>query len=197
MSYEIKSESYGRRLPKITAEADSTDDLVSLGVDYAEGSTCLIGDTTYKLDKVSGWVIPGESDGQSIYDDKDLIIRLDCTYGEGETFDFVNISPSLEEIYNFFYNPNGDSRGHGMSYLVLSVYSDDGLSERYQYRWIDAPASDGAITSIVALEPDAGVDTSGGTPVGYVETQTVTYTVADGRVSIETVLGTFEITPDA
>ena len=55
MAYTIISESYGRRLPKISATADSADDLVSLGTDYAEGSTCVISDKTYKLDKVQGW----------------------------------------------------------------------------------------------------------------------------------------------
>lgn len=59
MAYEILTESYGRRLPKITAEADSTDDLATLGTNYAEGSTCVIGDKTYSLDKVQGWVEHG------------------------------------------------------------------------------------------------------------------------------------------
>lgn len=59
MAYTITSESYGRRLPKITATADSTDDLAALGTNYAEGSTVNVGGTTYSLDKVSGWIIPG------------------------------------------------------------------------------------------------------------------------------------------
>lgn len=63
MAYEITSESYGRRLPKITATADSTDDLATLGTDWAEGSTCTISDTTYKLDKVAGWVDPSSGGG--------------------------------------------------------------------------------------------------------------------------------------
>lgn len=63
MAYEILTESYGRRLPKITAEADSTDDLATLGTNYAEGSTCVIGDKTYSLDKVQGWVEPGSGGG--------------------------------------------------------------------------------------------------------------------------------------
>ena len=63
MSYEITSESYGRRLPKITATATSTDDLATLGTDWAEGSTCTISDTTYKLDKVKGWVDPSSGGG--------------------------------------------------------------------------------------------------------------------------------------
>ena len=63
MSYTILTESYGRRLPKITAEADSTDDLTTLGTDWAEGSTCEISTTTYKLDKVKGWVDPSSGGG--------------------------------------------------------------------------------------------------------------------------------------
>lgn len=63
MAYEITSESYGRRLPKITATADSTDDLASLGTNWAEGSTCAISGTTYKLDKVKGWVDPDSGGG--------------------------------------------------------------------------------------------------------------------------------------
>lgn len=63
MAYQITSESYGRRLPKITATADSTDDLSTLGTDWAEGSTCVIGSTTYSLDKVQGWVEPGSGGG--------------------------------------------------------------------------------------------------------------------------------------
>lgn len=63
MAYTITSESYGRRLPKITATADSTDDLATLGTNWAEGSTCVISDTTYKLDKVQGWVDPSSGGG--------------------------------------------------------------------------------------------------------------------------------------
>lgn len=62
MAYTITSESYGRRLPKITAEADSTDDLIDLGTNYAEGSVVDIGGTKYALDKVQGWVIGGGSE---------------------------------------------------------------------------------------------------------------------------------------
>ena len=63
MAYTITSESYGARLPKITATADSTDDLATLGTNFAEGSTCVISDTTYKLDKVKGWVDPSSGGG--------------------------------------------------------------------------------------------------------------------------------------
>lgn len=63
MGFQILSESYGRRLPKITAEADSADDLTALGTSYAEGSTCTVGEDEYVLDKVGGWVIPGSGGG--------------------------------------------------------------------------------------------------------------------------------------
>lgn len=63
MAYEILSESYGRRLPKITATAESADDLTSLGTDYAEGSICTISDKTYTLDKVQGWIEAGSGGG--------------------------------------------------------------------------------------------------------------------------------------
>ena len=63
MAYTILTESYGRRLPKITATAESTDDLATLGTDFAEGSTVVIGDKTYSLDKVQGWVEPGSGGG--------------------------------------------------------------------------------------------------------------------------------------
>lgn len=91
MAYEILTESYGRRLPKITAEADSTDDLATLGVNYAEGSTCAISDKTYVLDKVSGWVESGSGGGgggggvfivNTEYDADTGIMTLDKTFGE-------------------------------------------------------------------------------------------------------------------
>lgn len=72
MAYEITSESYGARLPKITATADSTDDLATLGTNFAEGSTCVISDTTYKLDKVKGWIDPTAGGGGG--DDGDIVV---------------------------------------------------------------------------------------------------------------------------
>lgn len=63
MAYTIISESYGPRKPFITATADSTDDLATLGTDFAEGSTCVISTTTYKLDKVKGWIDPSQGGG--------------------------------------------------------------------------------------------------------------------------------------
>ncbi len=87
MAYEIKSESYGRRLPKITATADSTDDLATLGIDWAEGSSCVIGDKTYTLDKVQGWIEAGSGGGGAsiltvtISADDDLY-TLDKTWAE-------------------------------------------------------------------------------------------------------------------
>ena len=56
MAWEIISESYGRRLPFVRITADSTDDFADIGTLYAEGSTVTIGKTTYKLDKVQGWI---------------------------------------------------------------------------------------------------------------------------------------------
>ena len=63
MAYTITSESYGPRKPFITATATSTDDLAALGTDFAEGSTCIISTTTYKLDKVKGWIDPSQGGG--------------------------------------------------------------------------------------------------------------------------------------
>lgn len=87
MSYQITSESYGRRLPKITATADSTDDLATLGTNFAEGSTCVIGSTTYSLDKVQGWIEPGSGGGASA-----LVISFSTsgsTFTADKTFDEV------------------------------------------------------------------------------------------------------------
>jgi hypothetical protein len=82
MAYEIKSESYGRRLPKITATADSTDDLSTLGTDWAEGSTCVISDTTYKLDKVKGWVDPSSGGGGG---GGGLVVETEWVAGSGDS----------------------------------------------------------------------------------------------------------------
>lgn len=88
MAYTILTETYGRRLPKITATADSTDDLTALGVEFAEGSTVNVGGTVYSLDKVNGWVVPGSSGGGDVFSvtstyDEDLQTKvLDKTYAE-------------------------------------------------------------------------------------------------------------------
>ena len=105
MSYEILTKSYGRRLPKITATATSTDDLATLGTDYAEGSTCVISDTTYKLDKVQGWVDPssgggGGGGGPSIYDENDLILRMDYYWDDDEGKFNCFFTPSLDDVRN-------------------------------------------------------------------------------------------------
>ena len=87
MAYTILSESYGRRLPKITAEADSTEDLTALGTDYAEGSTCNVGGTEYTLDKVSGWIVPGSGGGGgggALYGPYTLTKKIDQTTGDPE-----------------------------------------------------------------------------------------------------------------
>lgn len=90
MAYEILTESYGRRLPKITAEADSTDDLATLGTNYAEGSTCVIGDKTYSLDKVQGWVEPGSGGGSG------GVFWVTITSNDGT----IVSDKTAEEIYN-------------------------------------------------------------------------------------------------
>lgn len=91
MAYEILSESYGRRLPKIAAEADSTDDLATLGTNYAEGSTCVIGDKTYSLDKVQGWVEPGSGGGG--------VVNIEWV-GVGETATTVQTAKELYDACN-------------------------------------------------------------------------------------------------
>lgn len=99
MAYTILTESYGRRLPKITATADSTDDLTALGVEFAEGSTVDVGGTVYSLDKVSGWIIPDGEGGTSVYDENDLIIRLDYYWDDiNEKCTLLSITPSLADI---------------------------------------------------------------------------------------------------
>lgn len=131
MSYEITSESYGRRLPKITATATSTDDLATLGTDWAEGSTCTISDTTYKLDKVKGWVDPSSGGGGggasaliiSIEQDGNTA-TLDKT--AGEIIEAVPLAyvvegtlnhPRYEWIYTYQYE---DGEGY-----TISVGDDD------------------------------------------------------------------------
>lgn len=91
MAYTITSESYGRRLPKITATADSTDDLATLGIDWAEGSSCVIGGKTYTLDKVQGWIEAGSGGGGN-----PLIVNV-TVEGEKATFD-----KTWKEIHDAF-----------------------------------------------------------------------------------------------
>ena len=67
MAYTILTETYGRRLPKITAEATSISDLEALGTNYAEGSICTIGSLVYKLDKVKGWVFGNGEEASADY----------------------------------------------------------------------------------------------------------------------------------
>lgn len=112
MAYEILSESYGRRLPKIAAEADSADDLATLGTNWAEGSTCAISTTTYKLDKVKGWIDPssGGSGGGALmvnatYSSDTEMMTLDKTCGEisaaimSGQMCFVHVQESVGTIY--------------------------------------------------------------------------------------------------
>lgn len=128
MAYEILTESYGRRLPKITATADSTDDLASLGTNYAEGSTCVIGDTTYKLDKVQGWVDPS-SGGGGLPDPK----TTDGTYVLTQTVEDGEATNSWEA-----------GGGGGDVFVINANY--DYINNTFTY---DTNASD-AITAAVA-----------------------------------------------
>ena len=113
MAYEILTESYGRRLPKITAEADSTDDLATLGTNYAEGSTCVIGDKTYSLDKVQGWVEPGSGGGSG------GVFWVNFTWDEEETAWAAD--KTVEEIFALV---NAGQIGFGKyNAMVHSLYS--------------------------------------------------------------------------
>lgn len=62
MAYQIINESYGPRKPKVAIEADSLDELSGL-TGFAEGSTAVVGGTEYILDRVNGWVEPGQGGG--------------------------------------------------------------------------------------------------------------------------------------
>lgn len=88
MAYTITSESYGPRLPKITATADSTADLATLGTNWAEGSTCVISTTTYVFDEVNGWAVAG-SQGKELpdvtaEDNGDVLTVVDGAWGKAE-----------------------------------------------------------------------------------------------------------------
>lgn len=120
MAYQITSESYGRRLPKITATADSTDDLATLGTDWAEGSTCVIGSTTYSLDKVQGWVEPGSGGGGG-----SLTVVFSTTDMENFTADktcaeVMSAYNSLVPVYGYVELPDG---GY-VTIAVKNVYAE-------------------------------------------------------------------------
>ena len=137
MAYEILSESYGRRLPKITAEADSTDDLVSLGTDFAEGSTCTISDKTYTLDKVQGWVEAGASPSPS---GGGLVVTLTWEDSTG------TLNKTWKEIWDVF-SAGGQVVVNGSSGLqsdcgaVIAVYNFPNDS-KYNVRLYMASESD-------------------------------------------------------
>lgn len=135
MSYEILTKSYGRRLPKITATATSTDDLAALGTDYAEGSTCAISDTTYKLDKVQGWVDPSSqpSGGDDVfivnftYDLSDESNPTATTDKSGEEVDAAEKAGKL--IMGYLY-----AVGDGEAYLEDSMrYCGGGSFNLFRY----------------------------------------------------------------
>lgn len=59
MAFTVISAIYGRTLPKITAAADSFDELADI-TNVAEGSTCTIGATKYVFDEVNGWGVASD-----------------------------------------------------------------------------------------------------------------------------------------
>ena len=93
MAYTITSESYGPRKPFITATATSTDDLADLGTDFAEGSTCVISSTTYKLDKVKGWIVPSQGGGGV------LIVNAVADFPDPQSTPVVTVDKTSEEVY--------------------------------------------------------------------------------------------------
>lgn len=153
MAYTILSESYGRRLPKITAEANSTDDLTALGTDYAEGSTCNVGGTEYTLDKVSGWIIPGSGGGGgggtlivgATYSSDTEMMTLDKTFGEisaalvAGQMCFVHIPETAGNIFAGYYAVTSLWINQGGGGTVGMLYNSNGTP---LYINFDANASD-------------------------------------------------------
>lgn len=125
MAYEITSESYGRRLPKITATATSTDDLATLGTNWAEGSTCTISDTTYKLDKVKGWVDPNSGGGGGAS-------AFTVTFTPNESWTEFTSDKTLAEVlaaYEAGSIINGRSGTEADGYTMVDFFSvDDGYA---------------------------------------------------------------------
>lgn len=87
MALTIISESYGARKPLVVCEADSMEDLA--GLVCAEGSEATVGETTYVLDRVNGWIEPGSgpSGGGALlvngtYDEQSDTTVLDKTAAE-------------------------------------------------------------------------------------------------------------------
>ena len=132
MAYTILTESYERKFPKITATADSTDDLAELGTNFAEGSTCVISDKTYKLDEVSGWVDSaggGGGGGGSV-----LVVNVE------EDGTLWTCDKTWKEIHDAFLtgsvvlnlpaNTEGDCR-------LVTVFGVDIRDERYSVKYYD------------------------------------------------------------
>lgn len=129
MSYEITSESYGRKLPKITATATSTDDLAALGTDWAEGSTCVISETTYKLDKVKGWVDPNSGGGGG---GGSLVVNWDA---DSDTLDksWQEIHDAMEAGQNVTVVGDESYESIGIAYGCAKTY--DGTYQVYTFSW--------------------------------------------------------------
>lgn len=135
MAYEILSESYGRRLPKIAAEADSADDLATLGTNWAEGSTCVIGDKTYSLDKVQGWVEPGSGGGAlpavTSDDNGDVLTVVDGVWGKAAPSGggVIIIQEGENHTLPLTWQQIYDGLAQGVVYNLLYSYSDTGTGE--------------------------------------------------------------------
>lgn len=127
MAYTILSESYGRTLPKITAEATSTADLVSIGTDYAEGSTCTIGDKEYRLDELKGWVIPGsDSGGGGGGGDAVPVVTANLIFPETEGGDY-SIDMSYEDMVAVF-EAGGLVAIYAYEVCALAGYNGDSIA---------------------------------------------------------------------
>lgn len=99
---QSQSESYGPRKPLVTIEADSLDDISGL-TNFAEGSTANVGGTEYTLDKVQGWIVPGSGGGGGIYDEYDLIVRMDYYFDQAKMKPvLLSITPSLDDAWEIY-----------------------------------------------------------------------------------------------
>jgi hypothetical protein len=144
MAYNILSEAYGRILPKITAEADSTDDLASLGTDYAEGSTCRIGAKTYTLDEVQGWTDGSGGGGGAGVDELVVAFTVEPAE-EGDSEYDVTCDKTFDEVYSAIEDGK----------LVRGIAAIDG--EIVQL-YVTASYSDGETDGYVAFYPFPVVD---------------------------------------
>lgn len=136
MGFQILSESYGRRLPKITAEADSTDDLATLGIDFAEGSTCTVGEEEYVLDKVGGWVIRGSGGGGG---GNSNVYCIPGDYADGDTIsqEYLRAANSVmnEGGLAFLTTSGGDNGGVWICTTSIGCVSITGSSHTLDVDW--------------------------------------------------------------